>query len=198
MILVIERKGIIKDINIVNNNIEKHMKNEMPNWLKYAIIAVGIILMVLVIIWVIENRVAIYKQWVKKQNEIRALILEQARLIKKKLILDRFAGIAVMFVKFLIIFSIGVLSHLLVKYYKCDPISSIVTASGAIGLIYTIVCSLIYKKVYGINELQKIIELRIVKTIYFIGRLEPSRLIEINQQLVIKKEEALKLKKQLK
>lgn len=173
------------------------MKNEIPNWLKYVLIVIAIILMVSVILWVIENRIMLYRQWVKKQKEIRALIYERSKLIRKKLRLDNFAKFAVLFLKLLIVFLMAMFTYYLIKSLKYDPVCAFISAATVFGIIYTIVCVFIYKKVFGINELHVLIEYKVVETVYYIGRLEPARINIIDELIIIKKEEAQLLKKQI-
>jgi hypothetical protein len=174
------------------------MKNEMPNWLKYLLIAIAIILIFALLYWIIENRKELHKQWLKKRAEIKALINERAKLIRKKLKLDRFATYSMLAAKCLIVLMIGMFSHFLVLNYKYDSISAFVTSAGLFGIGYTIICAVFFKKVYGINELHEVVETKIIKFIYVIGRLEPIRIARIEEELIKKMEEAHKIKKQLK
>lgn len=174
------------------------MKNEMPNWLKYLLIAIGLILMIAIVFWIIENRKELYKQWRKKQREISELIYERARLIQKKMKLDRYATYSMLILKCMVVILIGFFSHLLVQNYKYDSISAFVTSAGAVGIGYTTICAIFFKRVYGINELHEVVETKIVKIFYVIGKLEPIRIIEIERELVMKSEEAFQIRNQLK
>lgn len=170
----------------------------MPNWLKYLLIAIGLILMIAIVFWIIENRKELYKQWRKKQREIRELVFERARLIQKKMKLDRYATYSMLILKCMVVILIGFFSHLLVQNYKYDSISAFVTSAGAVGIGYTIFCAIFFKRVYGINELHEVVETKIVKIFYVIGKLEPIRIIEIERELVVKSEEAFQIRNQLK
>ena len=174
------------------------MKSGMPNWLKYLLIAIGIIMVIVVVFWIIENRKELYKEWLKKQREVKDLIYERARLIQKKMKLDRYATYSMLTLKCVVVLLIGFFSHILVQNYKYDSISAFVTSAGVVGVAYTIICAIFFKKVYGINELHEVVETKIVKIFYVIGKLEPIRINQIEREIITKSEEAVQLKNQLK
>lgn len=174
------------------------MKSEMPNWLKYLIIAVAILLIVYVIFWVIKNREFIYEQLKKVQTEIRKLIYERSYLIKKKMKLDKYAKLIFKLIICVCIILIGLLSHYLILNYRYDPFNAFITSVGIVGTTYSIICLLIYNKVFGLNELQERVCISVTKVVYFVGKFEPARITEIEKQLIIKTEEAEKLKQQIK
>lgn len=173
------------------------MKNEVPNWLKVIIIVIAFVLIAYAIIWIIENRVNLFKKWKEKQGEIRKLINERANLIKKKLKLDKYAKLTFTLIKSLCIVLLGFLSHYLVVKYNYDPFNAFVISVGIIGAFYTIICMLLFNKVFGLNELQEQVELKITSTIYLIGKLEPSKILEIENQLSLKIIEAETMKRQI-
>jgi hypothetical protein len=175
-----------------------NMKSEMPNWLKYLIIIVAIVLVAYVVIWVIENRVYLYKQWKRKQGEIRHLIYERGCLIKRKIRLDNYAKLTIMLIKCLCLSLVGLLSHYLTVTYKYDPFNAFVTSIGIVGAIYSIICILLYNKVFGLNELQERVCMKVTTTIYFVGKFKTARIMEIENELQLKINEADNLTQQIK
>ncbi len=157
----------------------------------------AIVLVAYVVIWVIENRVYLYKQWKRKQSEIRHLIYERGHLIKTKIKLDNYAKLTLTLIKCLCLSLVGLLSHYLVITYKYDPFNAFVTSIGIVGAIYSIICILLYNKVFGLNELQERVCIKVTATIYFVGKFKPARIMEVENELQLKINEANKLKQQI-
>jgi hypothetical protein len=156
-----------------------------------------IYLLLKLIEWLRDNKGTIYARIRQLKEETAALIRERKKIVIKMMRLELMARLTLLILKVIVVSAGYFLWVYLINTYKYDPFAAFVTASGTIGIAYSIMVCILNKKIYTVSELTELSQRAVTSYYFTVCRVNPARLIEIDEEIVLKRKEELLLKRNL-
>jgi len=177
----------------------------MGNLISKIIKVILIILLIVTIVylllklieWLQDNKGSVYLRLKRLKEEIAGLIMERKRILVKMMRLELMAKMTLIAFKAIFVYAGYFLWCYLIDAHKYDSFTAFVTAGSVIGIAYTLIVSVFANRIYTINELMNLAQ-RIITRYYFsVAKVNPARLMEIDEQIVLKRKEKSLLKRNL-
>lgn len=173
------------------------MKNEMPNWIKFIILLVGLYLVVLGILFYYQRKRELYEDWLRKQEEISQLLKEQQKIIEMKLKWESIARRTLLSLKLICFALLLTFVYCLMHYLNQDILSAFLNSGGIITFAYMLLAGMLRKRVLNLNEIQDLVEDRIKSYYFKIKNIQPDMIFQLDHAIAHKRSEADTIRQQM-
>jgi hypothetical protein len=173
------------------------MRNEIPNWIKFIILLVGLYLVVLGILLYYQRKRELYEEWLRKQEEISQLLKEQQRIIEMKLKWESIARRTLISLKLICFVLLLTFVYCLMHYLHQDILSAFLNSGGIITFAYVLLASMLRKRVLNLNEIQDLVEDRIKSYYFKIKNIQPDLIFQLDQVIADKRIEANNIRQKM-